>query len=118
VNPEFSPNGRFVFAYGGARWVKGFEVGSFKPYASYHAPPGVSLERASADLSHVVVTKEEPKRALVVEVGNNAETALERSFDASSYALSQDGAFVAAVNGPAVRVWSSKTGRVVYEVGG
>ena len=116
VGPVFSPNGRFVYAYGGRLWVKGFEVGSFKPYASYHAPEGREVESAAADLSRVVVTRGEGRGAVVVNVSTGAETPLERAFERdASYVLSEDGALVAGTSGALVRVGSAKTGRITYE---
>ncbi len=129
VFPDFSPDGRFVFAYGGARWVKGFEVGTFKPYASYHAQEGRAVTGSAADLSRVVVaadTEGKPpppagaRRAgrgpAVVTVGDNAETPLERPFgDDAYYYVSTDGALVAASEGASARVWSARTGRVTYD---
>jgi WD40 repeat protein len=116
VSPVFSPNGRFVFAWGGSRWVKGFEAGSWKPYASYHAPPGREVVAAAADLSRVVVTREDGRDAMLVNVGNGAETKLERAFaESATYAISDDGQHVAGTAGNVVRVWSAKTGRIEYE---
>jgi WD40 repeat protein len=116
IGPSFPANGRFVFAHGGQRWVKGFETGTWKPYASYHAPEGREIASVAADLSRVVVTKGEGRGAAVVTVGNGAETKLERAFEAEAgYSISADGLHVAGSAGGAVRVWSAKTGRVVYE---
>ncbi|MFT3769434.1 MAG: hypothetical protein QM820_28690 [Minicystis sp.] len=116
VSPAFSPNGKFVFAYGGQRWIKGFEAGSWKPYASYHAPPGRDIASAAADLSRVVVTREDGRGAVVVNVSNNAETSLERAFeDSPAYAMSADGLHVAGIAGGAARLWSARTGKVEYE---
>lgn len=117
VFPRFASNGRFVFAHGGSRWVKGFEAGSWKPYASYHAPPDREVASAADDLSRVVVTGEGKPPAVVV-VESKAETRLERPFGGgeASYSISGDGQFVAAASGGEARIWAAKTGRIVYEV--
>ena len=115
IGPAFSPSGRFVFAYGGQRWVKGFEVGTWKPYASYHAPPGREIQSVAGDLSRVVVTRDEGRGAAVVNVSNTAETKLDRALESGSYAISADGLTVAGVGGGAARAWSAKTGKVTFE---
>jgi WD40 repeat protein len=117
VAPEFSPNGRLVLAYGGQRWVKAFEAGTWKPYASYHAPPARELARAAPDVSRVVVTSAGGRDPAVVTVATNAEIKLERPLEDASFAISADGLHVAASAGGAVRVWSAKTGRVEYDEG-
>lgn len=114
--PTFSENGRFLFGFGGQRWVKGFEVGTWKPYASYHAPPGRTLAGTASDLSRVLLTGG-PKGVAVVTVGNTAEVALERPLgEDASYSLAPDGLHVVGAMGNTVRVWASKTGRVTYEI--
>ncbi len=128
VIPFFSPDSRLVFAQGGSRWVKGFEVGTSKPYASYHAVEGRAVGDCAADLSRVIVTADtdaapapraspRPSQGpVVVTVGNATETPLERPFaDADTYYhVSPDGALVAAAQAASVRVWSAKTGRVTF----
>ena len=116
VSPAFSPDGKRVMAFGGQRWVKAFDVPSWKPYASYHAPPGRSIELAAADLSRVVVTHDEGRDAVVVTVATGVETPLERAFVAgASYSMSPDGLRVVGAGGGLARVWNAKTGRVEYE---
>jgi WD40 repeat protein len=116
VAPWFSRDGKHLYASGGQRWVKGFEVGSFKPYGSYHAPPGKLVAATAQDLSRAVITMEEGKKPAVVNVGNGAETALEKALSGdASYSLSADGNFVGGSAGGVVRVWDAKTGKVVYE---
>ncbi len=117
VSPRFSRDGRIVMAYGGQRWVKAFETGSFAPYASYHATQGREVQGAADDLSRVLVTTG-GRAPAVVTVATGAETSLEAPFDdASGLTLSADGAHVAASGGGRVRVWSARTGRVEYEEG-
>jgi WD40 repeat protein len=112
----FSADGRHLYAWGGQRWVKGFEVGNFKPYASYHAPPGRNVAAIADDLSRVVTAKEGGTDAALLTVSSAAETKLERPFPtAASYALSADGQRVAGWSGGELRVWSAKTGKVEYE---
>jgi hypothetical protein len=116
IFPRFSQSGRFVFAFAGSLWVKGFEAGTWKPYASYRAPAGRELASAADDLSRVVVTKEQ-RAPVVITVETKAETKLDGAFEEpASYEISANGLFVAAVLADIARVWSAKTGRLVYEV--
>jgi hypothetical protein len=116
IGPSFSPDGRIVLAESLGRWVKGFEVGSWRPYASYHAPPGRALASAAADLTRVVVTRADGSAPAVVTVANETEVALERPFaEESTYTISPDGLHVAGVSKGAMRLWSAKTGRIEYE---
>lgn len=116
IFPRFSRSGRFIFAFAGSLWVKGFEAGTWKPYASYRAPAGRELASAADDLSRVVVTREQ-RAPVVVTVETKAETKLDGAFEEpASYEISADGLFVAAALSGAARVWSTKTGRLVYEV--
>jgi WD40 repeat protein len=114
---EFSADGRHLYAHGGSRWVKGFDVGAgFKPYGSYHAPKGRSVRANAGDLSRVVTSKEDDTDATLITVSSGAETKLERPFAGSaSYALSEDGLRLAGWAGGEVRVWSAKSGKVEYE---
>lgn len=116
VGVRFSRDGRFVFAHGGPRWVKGFEAGTWKPYASYHAVVGRAVDSAADDLSRVTVTRD-GRAPVVVTVQTKAEVKLDSPFEeATRYELSASGLFVAAALNGSARVWSAKTGRVVYEV--
>lgn len=116
IFPSFSANGRLVFAAGGERWVKAFDVGSWKPNSSYHAAPGRLVAARADDLSRVVVTRADRSDAVVVNVSNTAETKLAKPLPAeASYAMSADGLWVAGTHETTVRVWSSKTGAVQYE---
>jgi WD40 repeat protein len=118
VWPHFSQNGRLVFAKGGPRWVKGFEVGSFKPYASYHATGGRELAAFADDLTRVVVTRAGVDAAVVV-VETKAEIKLEKAFgEEAGYSFSGDGRFIAGSAGKTVRVWDAKTAKVIHEIQG
>jgi WD40 repeat protein len=116
VAPAFAKSGRYVYAHGGGLWVKGFEVGTFKPYASYRALPGREVASIADDLSRVVVTQE-GRAPVVVTVETKAETKLQGAFEGqATYAMSADGLHVAGVAEGTARVWSAKTGQVEIEV--
>lgn len=114
VQPHFSERGHLVFAWGGSRWIKAFDAGSWRPNSSYHAPPGRVIAAAADDLSRVVVTRDEGAEPRVINVSNTAETRLADPLAAdASYTMSPDGLWVASSAGEKVRVWASKTGAVV-----
>jgi hypothetical protein len=118
VWPHFSPNGRLLFAMGGSRWVKGFEVGSFKPYASYHATPGRELVAFADDLTRVVVTRG-GKGAVLVVVETKAEIPLEKGFtEDAAYAFSADARYLSGEAGKVLKLWEAKTGKLLYEITG
>lgn len=114
VVPEFA--GRTVRAWLGSRAIKAFDLGTWKPYASFHAPPGSSIERAARDLAYVVVTREGSAAGALVRVADGKEIPLERRFpDAADYAFSPDGTRLVGTSGASLRVWATRTGKVTYE---
>jgi WD40 repeat protein len=117
VNAGFSSDSRRVYAYLGTDWVKGFDTETWKPYASYRAPAGRSIAAMADDLGYILTTKDDAAPTVVL-VAKNKETPLERPFDGSAtYVMTRNGAMVAGVDEKhAVRVWSTKTAKVVYEV--
>jgi WD40 repeat protein len=117
VSLEFSNDGRHLYGWGGRRWVKGFDVGSWRPYASWHAPPGREVAAAAGDLSRVLSMKEDGSDPLIVNVSTSSETKLERPLSGSTaYVLSADGQrLVGWSEAKAIRVWAAKTGKVEYE---
>jgi WD40 repeat protein len=115
IFPSFTSDSHLVLANGGGLWIKAFEAGSWKPYASYHARSDRRVYGVADDLSRVVVTKNgvDP---VVVTVSTNAEVKLEGGFPVETfYSMSPDGSLVAGASAGVIRVWSAKTGAVVYE---
>ncbi|MFO0760290.1 MAG: WD40 repeat domain-containing protein [Byssovorax sp.] len=118
VWPHFADSGRLLFAKGGNRWVKAFEVGTFKPYASYHAKVGQDVVAFADDLTHVVVTRPGADASLVT-VETKAEIKLEKALGAeASFTFSADGRYLAGSAGKVVRVWDAKTGKLLHEING
>jgi hypothetical protein len=75
ISPAFSADSRHVYARGGSKWIKGFETGTWRPYASYHARPDQEIVGHADDLSRVLVARAgEPPR--VVVVSNQREISL------------------------------------------
>jgi WD40 repeat protein len=115
ITPFFSSDGRRVFARGGTRWIKGFETGTWKPYASYHARAGEEVDTVADDLSRVAVTRGGADPG-VVTVETGAVVKLARPLpEQTSYVMSPDGLLVAGAMDGVARVWSAKTGAVLYE---
>ncbi len=117
VSPTFSNDSRRVFAWLGGGWVKAFETGSWTPYASYRTSPDRSIASISDDLGRVLTTKEATDPRVVV-VSTTKETPLETPFTtAVRYSLSEDGLMVLGMDeNKEVRVWSTKTARVIYTI--
>lgn len=118
VSTSFSRDSRRVYAHLGQDRIKGFDVDTWKPYASYSAPPGRIIASMSDDLGRVTTTNAEGLDPRVVVVAGQKETPLERPFEGpASYGMSDDGLTVIGNDDKhEVRVWSARTGKLVYEV--
>ena len=117
LSVSFTRNSKLVHGHGGLRWIKAFEVGTWRPYASYHASPGRVVYAAADDMSRVVVADEKTGEAWVVTVETRAEVKLEKPFSAETYYfMSSDGLHVSSGDDNTMRIWSAKTGKIVYEV--
>jgi len=120
ISVSFSPDSRYVYAHYGQARVKGFETGTWRPYASYSATEGRMIASLAGDLGRVVTTASDGDPApAVVAVSTQKSTPLERPFASptSTYAINDEGSLILASDETLeVRVWSAKTGRVVYEI--
>lgn len=113
----FSSDSRYVYAHYGQDRVKGFETGTWKPYASYAVGGGRTIAAMADDLGRVVVVKDDLAPTVVV-VSTQKETPLERPFETpSSYSMSEDGSVIVGTDERrAARVWSARTAKVIYEI--
>jgi hypothetical protein len=116
---SFSRDSRFVYAHLGSDHVKGFETGTWKPYASYATHSERTIASMSDDLGRVVTAKEGRDPA-VVTVSTRDEKRLDQPLESTNevlYAIDDAGSFVVAYDEKhRARVWSAKTARVVLDV--
>ncbi len=116
ISPMFSADSRHVYAVAGSKWVKGFETGSWKPYASYHARPDQQIVSFADDLSRVLVAREGEAPRVVV-VSNQREVALrDVPPKIESFSLSPDGLRVLGRSEHGATVWQATDGAVLYTI--
>lgn len=116
IAPAFSADSRHVYALGGSKWIKGFDTGTWAPYASYYAPAGRLIDAHADDLSRVLTRDAEGADPRVIELASHREVRLAGADREASFAMSSDGTRVVAHARAAVQVWNATDGALVYRV--